>query len=396
VATKRKSQNEIINKIPIKTIKSKTMKFVISSSSLLKELSAINGVIISNPTVPILENFMFELDNKKLTVTASDMQTVMITEFEVDSIDKGSFTLPARLLLDTLRSLPEQSIQVKINEETFGTELVTANGRYKLAGEDSSGFPRVPQANYDFSIEMDSDMLGSAIKNTIFATSTDDLRPAMTGVCIQVSKDATTFVATDGHRLIRYRRKDVKSTSEASFTLPRKALNLLKSSLTGEVVPVKAEFGSSNAFFSFGHIKMICRLIDDRFPSYESIIPQDNLNKLRIERTELLSTLKRISIYSNKTTHQIRLKISANTLIISAEDLDYSNEATEKLSCEYDGEEMEIGFNAKFLVEMLNNLSVKNISLELSRPNRAGLIIPVEKTENEDTLMLVMPVMLNM
>ena len=371
------------------------MKFVISSSSLLKELSAINGVIISNPTVPILENFMFELDNKKLTVTASDMQTVMITEFEVDSIDKGSFTLPARLLLDTLRSLPEQSIQVKINEETFGTELVTANGRYKLAGEDSSGFPRVPQANYDFSIEMDSDMLGSAIKNTIFATSTDDLRPAMTGVFVQVSDDATTFVATDGHRLIRYRREDIKSPNATSMILPRKALNLLKSSLPGETVPVKAEFGSSNAFFSFGHIKMICRLIDERFPDYENVIPQSNPNKLRIERTELLSTLKRISIYSNKTTHQIRLKISANTLIISAEDLDYSNEATEKLSCEYDGEEMEIGFNAKFLVEMLNNLSVKNISLELSRPNRAGLIIPVEKTENEDTLMLVMPVMLN-
>jgi DNA polymerase-3 subunit beta len=256
-------------------------------------------------------------------------------------------------------------------------------------------FPRVPQVNRNFSIEMDSDMLGSAIANTIFATSTDDLRPAMTGVFVQVSDDATTFVATDGHRLIRYRRDDIKSPNATSMILPRKALNLLKSSLPGETVPVKAEFSNSNAFFSFGHIKMICRLIDERFPDYENVIPQSNPNKLRIERTELLSTLKRISIYSNKTTHQIRLKISANELVISAEDLDYSNEATEKLSCEYDGEEMEIGFNAKFLIEMLNNLSVKNISLEMSQPNRAGLIIPVEKTENEDTLMLVMPVMLN-
>ncbi len=371
------------------------MKFVISSSTLLKHLSTINGVIASNPIVPILENFLFQLDKSNLTVTASDMQTVMITEFEVESRDSGSFAVPARLLLDTLRSLPEQPVQINIDEETFGTELVTANGRYKLAGENPMDFPRVPQVNRTFSIEMDSDMLGSAIANTIFATSTDDLRPAMTGVFVQVSESSTTFVATDGHRLIRYRREDVTSPNSTTMILPRKALNLLKSSLPGEIMPVKAEFSNSNAFFSFGHIKMICRLIDERFPDYENVIPQNNPNKLRIERTELLSTLKRISIYSNKTTHQIRLKISQNELVISAEDLDYSNEATEKLSCEYDGEEMEIGFNAKFLIEMLNNLSVKNISLEMSQPNRAGLIIPVEKTENEDTLMLVMPVMLN-
>nr|WP_299418628.1 DNA polymerase III subunit beta [uncultured Emticicia sp.] len=371
------------------------MKFVISSSTLLKHLSTINGVIASNPIVPILENFLFQLDKNNLTVTASDMQTVMITEFEVESRDSGSFAVPARLLLDTLRSLPEQPVQINIDEETFGTELVTANGRYKLAGENSMDFPRVPQVNRTFSIEMNSDMLASAIANTIFATSTDDLRPAMTGVFLQVSESSTTFVATDGHRLIRYRREDVTSPNSTTMILPRKALNLLKSSLPAEMTPVKAEFSNSNAFFSFGHIKMICRLIDERFPDYENVIPQSNPNKLRIERTELLSTLKRISIYSNKTTHQIRLKVSQNELVISAEDLDYSNEATEKLSCEYDGEEMEIGFNAKFLIEMLNNLSVKNISLEMSQPNRAGLIIPVEKIENEDTLMLVMPVMLN-
>jgi DNA polymerase-3 subunit beta len=371
------------------------MKFVISSSTLLKHLSTINGVIASNPIVPILENFLFQLDKNNLTVTASDMQTVMITEFEVESSDRGSFAVPARLLLDTLRSLPEQPVQINIDEETFGTELVTSNGRYKLAGENSMDFPRVPQVNRTFSIEMNSDMLASAIANTIFATSTDDLRPAMTGVFVQVSESSTTFVATDGHRLIRYRREDMTSPNSTTMILPRKALNLLKSSLPAEMIPVRAEFSNSNAFFSFGHIKMICRLIDERFPDYENVIPQSNPNKLRIERTELLSTLKRISIYSNKTTHQIRLKVSQNELVISAEDLDYSNEATEKISCEYDGEEMEIGFNAKFLIEMLNNLSVKNISLEMSQPNRAGLIIPIEKTENEETLMLVMPVMLN-
>lgn len=371
------------------------MKFIVSSSVLLKQLSTINGVIASNPIVPILENFLFNLEGGILTVTASDMQTVMITEVEVESKDTGSIAVPARLLLDTLRSLPDQPIQLNVDEDTFGTELVTANGRYKLAGENPMDFPRVPQVNRNFSIDMDSDTLASAIANTIFATSTDDLRPAMTGVYIQLGTDYTTFVATDGHRLIRYRREDVKSTNGTTMILPRKALNLLKSSLPAEVLPVKAEFSSSNAFFSFGNFKMICRLIDERYPDYENVIPQNNPNKMKIDKAELLSSLRRISIYSNKTTHQIRLKISATELVISAEDLDYSNEATEKLACEFEGEDMEIGFNAKFLIEMLNNLSCKNISLEMSQPNRAGLIIPLEKQENEDTLMLVMPVMLN-
>jgi DNA polymerase III subunit beta len=371
------------------------MKFIVSSSALLKQLSTINGVIASNPIVPILENFLFNLDKNILTVTASDMQTVMITEIEVESKDKGSVAVPARLLLDTLRSLPEQPVQINIDEDTFGTELVTANGRYKLAGENAMDFPRIPTVNKTFAIDIESDVLAVAIANTIFATSTDDLRPAMTGVFVNLNEEGTTFVATDGHRLIRYRREDIKSSNNTSMILPRKALNLLKTSLPSELMTVTAEFSSSNAFFSFGNIKMICRLIDERFPDYENVIPQNNPNKLRIERTDLLSTLRRISIYSNKTTHQIRLKISANELIISAEDLDYSNEATEKLACEYAGEDMEIGFNAKFMVEMLNNLSNKTISLEMSQPNRAGLILPVEQSENENILMLVMPVMLN-
>ncbi len=379
----------------LRTNQYKIMKFIVSSSVLLKHLSTINGVIASNPIVPILENFLFNLDGGVLTVTASDMQTVMITEVEVESKDKGAIAVPAKLLLDTLRSLPEQPVQFNVDEDTFGTELVTANGRYKLAGENPMDFPRVPQVNRNFAIDMDSDTLGSAISNTIFATSTDDLRPAMTGVFVQLGESFTTFVATDGHRLIRYRREDVQSSNSTSMILPRKALNLLKSSLPAEVLPVKAEFSNSNAFFSFGNIKMICRLIDERFPDYENVIPQNNPNKMKIERADLLSSLRRISIYSNKTTHQIRLKISASELVISAEDLDYSNEATERMGCEYDGEEMEIGFNAKFLIEMLNNLSAKTISLEMSQPNRAGLIIPQEKEENEDTLMLVMPVMLN-
>lgn len=371
------------------------MKFVVSSSELVKNLNNINGVIAPNPLVPILENFLFELDKTSLTVTASDMQTVMVADFMVDSSDTVSVAIPAKLLMDTLKSLPEQPITVSISNETFGVEITTSNGRFKIAGENPLDFPRAPQVNKSFNIELDSHILAAAINNTLFATSTDDLRPAMTGVYIDIQEENTTFVATDGHRLIRYRREDIKSSTPTTMILPRKALNLIKISLPSNSVPVVTEFSNSNAFFSFGNIKLICRLIDERYPDYENVIPKANPHRMTIERSKFLNSLKRIAIFSNKTTHQIRLKITADELTISAEDLDYSNEAVEKIACEYVGEDMEIGFNAKFLAEMLSNIATSTITMELSLPNRAGLIIPSEKEENEDILMLVMPVMLN-
>ncbi|HLO44917.1 MAG TPA: DNA polymerase III subunit beta [Leadbetterella sp.] len=371
------------------------MKFVVSSSELVKNLSNISGVIAPNPLVPILENFLFELDKTSLTVTASDMQTVMVADLMVDSSDTVSVAIPAKLLMDTLKSLPEQPITVSISNETFGVEITTANGRFKIAGENPLDFPRAPQVNRNFNIELDSHVLASAINNTLFATSTDDLRPAMTGVYIDIQEEHTTFVATDGHRLIRYRREDIKSSTPTTMILPRKALNLIKISLPSNSVPVVTEFSNSNAFFSFGNIKLICRLIDERYPDYENVIPKANPHHMTVERSKFLNSLKRIAIFSNKTTHQIRLKITADELTISAEDLDYSNEAVEKISCEYVGDDMEIGFNAKFLAEMLSNISSSTITMELSLPNRAGLIIPSDKEENEDILMLVMPVMLN-
>ena len=371
------------------------MKFVVSSTELVKNLSYISGVVAPSPIVPILENFLFELDNTTLTVTASDMQTVMVAELEVNSSDKAAIAIPAKLFMDTLKSLPEQPITVNINEDTFGLEIITSTGRFKIAGENPMDFPKPPQVNKNFNIEFNSDILAAAINNTIFATSTDDLRPAMTGVFVDIQADSATFVATDGHRLIRYRRSDINSTTENRLILPRKALNLIKSSLPSEVVPVTTEFSNSNAFFSFGNIKLICRLIDERYPDYDNVIPKANPYKLIVERATFLATLKRISIFSNKTTHQIRLKIEPTELTISAEDLDYSNEAVEKIACEFDGEGLEIGFNAKFLSEMLSNLSSSTVMMELSQPNRAGLIIPTAKDETEDILMLVMPVMLN-
>ncbi|MDQ1087410.1 MULTISPECIES: DNA polymerase III subunit beta [unclassified Siphonobacter] len=371
------------------------MKFIVSSSALLKQLAAINGVVASNPIVPILENFLFQLEGTILTVTASDLQTVMITEIEVESSDKGSIAVPAKLLLDTLRGLPEQPITFKIDAETFGTEIISENGRYKLSGENPIDFPKVPAVNKTLSIEVAAEVLGKAIANTSFAASTDDLRPNMTGMFLQLGEANATFVATDGHRLVRYRRQDLKSSNTSTMIIPRKALNLLKSTLPSDDTLVKADFSQSNAFFTFGNIKMICRLIDERFPDYENAIPVNNPNILTINRLELLGSLRRISIYANKTTHQIRLRISKDELVISAEDLDYSNEASERLTCEYDADDLEIGFNAKFLIEMLSNLSTNQLQLRLSAPNRAGILVPNEQDENEDILMLVMPVMLN-
>jgi DNA polymerase III subunit beta len=371
------------------------MKFIVNSAYLLKQLSNINGVITTNPVVPILENFLFELEKGALTVTASDLQTSMITELQVESKEKGSIAVPARILLDTLKNLPEQPVTFSIDESTYSIEIISDNGRYKLSGENATDFPKVPSVSNDFTAEISTEVLARAINNTIFATSNDELRPAMTGVFVNLGEKNSTFVATDGHRLVRYRRADVKSENGNSIIIPRKALNLLKATLPAENMEVSLNFNMSNAYFKFGNIKMICRLIDERFPDYDNVIPTQNNIQMTIERTDLLGALKRISIYANKTTHQVRLKITGSELQISAEDLDFSNEANERLSCEHDGEDIEIGFNAKFLIEMLSNMDSDKIKLTMSAPNKAGVILPAEKDSSEDILMLVMPVMLN-
>lgn len=372
------------------------MKFVVSSTALLKQLTAINGVITTNPVIPILENFLFEVSDGKLVIYASDMQTSMITEIVVEAKEKGNIAVPAKILMDTLKNLPEQPVAFTIDEDTYTIEISSDNGRYKLSGENATDFPKVPSVKDGYSVDISSDVLERAVSSTIFAASNDELKLAMTGVFLGLNETNATFVATDGHRLIRYRRVDVASDMSNNLILPKKALNLLKASLPSENTVVKIEFNASNAFFSFNNIKMICRLIDERFPDYENVIPVNNTNKLSIDRIELLNSLKRISIYANKTTHQVRLKITGSELQISAEDLDFSNEANERLSCEYDGEDMEIGFNARFIIEMLNNLDSESVTFNLSAPNRAGLIVPGKsKDKNEDILMLVMPVMLN-
>ena len=372
------------------------MKFLVSSSILLKQLSKVQGVIASNPVIPILENFLFELEPSKLTVTGSDLETSMITEIAVDAKESGRIAVPARILMDILKSLPDQPVTIDMDDETYTIEISSDNGRYKLTGENANDFPKVPSAEgVEDSIDVPAEILLKAINKTIFATSNDELRPAMTGVYAELRDSNVTFVATDGHRLVKYTRVDVTSAKDATIIIPRKSLTLVKNSLpTGDAVAA-LKFNSSNAFFTYEGTQIICRLIDERYPDYDNVIPVDNPNKLTIDRKEFLGSVRRIAIFANKTTYQIRLKIAGSELQISAEDLDFSNEANERLTCQYEGEDIEIGFNAKFLTEILSNMDSSQVILELSTPNRAGILLPIEKDANEDMLMLVMPVMLN-
>ncbi len=371
------------------------MKFIVSSSYLLKQLSAVGGVITTNPVVPILENFLFEISDGNLTVTASDLQTSMITELQIEAKEDANVAIPAKILLETLKNLPEQPVTFSIDSDTYSVAINSDNGRYKLAGENATDFPKIPVVSDGYAVNVSSEILSRAVNNTIYATSNDELRPSMTGVYVKLDETSATFVATDSHRLIRYRRADVASDTGHSMIIPRKALTLLKTTLPSEATNVNLEFNASNAFFNFDNVKMICRLIDERFPDYENVIPLDNNNHLVIKKDEILSSLKRIAIYANKTTHQVRLKLTGSELMISAEDLDFSNEANERLLCEHEGEDIEIGFNARFLVEMLGNVESDEITLKLSAPNKAGIITPNDKEDKEDILMLVMPVMLN-
>lgn len=374
------------------------MKFIVSSSVLLKNLATINGVIAANPIVPILENFLFRIviDDKAggiLTVTSSDLQTTMTTQVPVDASEGGAIAIPAKLLLDTLRSLSEQPITFQIDTETFGIQILTDNGVFKISGENAIDYPKLPKVNQTGQLVLSSDALLMAINRTVFATSDNDLKPAMTGVLMSLNSDRAEFVATDGNRLIRYRRTDITSTAHAALIIPKKALTLLKGALP-EAVDVTVRYSLANALFSFGSVTLTCRLIDENYPDFDNAIPKHNPNVMAIGRVDLLTTIKRILIYSNRTTHQVRLTLTDGQVTISAEDLDYANEATETLLCEYEGDKMEIGFNAKLVGEMLGNLSAKMVKVELSTPNRAGLIIPLDHDECEDILMMAMPLML--
>lgn len=373
------------------------LKFIVNSTALLRNLQALSGVISSNVALPILDDFLFQIKKNELIVTGSDLETTITTRMEAQAKEEGSVAVSARILLDTLKTFPSVSLTFSVNEKNFQVEINSDYGKYKLSGHNPEDFPRIPAVDRTTNLELPCKVLLEAINKTLFATGNDELRPVMSGVYCQIGADNVTFVATDAHRLVRYRRTDARAGSAASFIMPKKPLQILKNILPDEDTKVKIEYNESNAFFTFGEFSLICRLIDGRYPNYESVIPADNPNKLTIDRESLLNSIRRVSIYSNKTTHQVKLKITGSELQISAEDLDFSNEANERLSCTYTGEDMEIAFNARFMTDMLSNISTEEVMLEMSQPNRAGLISPPkeQKGSNEDLLMLVMPVMLN-
>ncbi len=370
------------------------MNFVISSATLLKYLQGISGVLSTSNTLPILDNFLFEISDQQLTVSASDLETTMRTSLEIEATEEGKIAIPAKLLLDVLKNLPDQPCTFLIDSETFSIEIAYDNGKSKMVGFSGDDFPRVPTLDNSSSIRISGSILANAINKTLFATGVDDLRPVMSGVFCQFSPESITFVATDAHKLVRYTRTDSQADGSSSFILPKKPLNLLKGNLKGDE-EVQLEYNDSNAVFTFNDIVLVCRLIDGKYPNYEAVIPKENPNVLTIDRLQFLSSIKRVSIFSNKTTHQIKLKLAGSELSLSAEDIDFANEANERLTCNYAGEDMEIGFNSRFLMEMLNNIESMEVRLEMSESSRAGLLIPADVAENEDILMLVMPVMLN-
>ena len=371
------------------------MKFIVNSSTLLKELQKLNGVISTSNTLPILDNFLFEIEDGKIKIIASDLETTMISVINTESSSNGQITIPSKILIDTLKTFSNQPLTFLIDEETKGIEISSENGNYKLAGQDAKEFPKVPEMTSPSSFLITSSVLLNAINKTLFASGNDELRPVMSGVFCELSEENITFVATDAHKLVKHTRTNISSNGNSSFILPKKPLSLLKNNIDADS-DINIDFNETNVKFSLENITLICRLIDGKYPNYDAVIPKDNPNKLVINKDELLNSIKRVSIYASKTTHQIRLKVAGSQLQITSEDLDFANKAEERLTCSYEGEDIEIGFNSRFVIDMLNNIGSEQICLEMSAPNRAGIILPLDgQDENEDTLMLVMPVMLN-
>jgi len=375
------------------------MKFVVSSTELLSHLSAISKVINSKNTLPILDNYLFLLEDNRLTITASDLESTLITGIELENTSgNGTIAVPAKRINDTLKEFPEQPLTFQIDPETFAIDIFSQNGKFSIVGQNGDDFPQLPLLNESVAstINVNHSILLSGINKTLFATADDELRPVMNGIFIELSPEDMKFVASDAHKLVRYKRYDAKADKNASFILPKKPAALLKSLLPKEDFDVKLEFDDKNAFFTLSNYKLICRLVEGNYPSYNSVIPKNNQNKLTIDRVEFYNTVRRVSVFSNAASNLIRLKLTENQLVVSAQDIDFSISAVERLNCQYEGEDMEIGFKSTFLQEILSNLSESEVRVELSDPTRAGLLLPAEgENDDEDVLMLLMPMMIN-
>jgi DNA polymerase-3 subunit beta len=371
-----------------------SMKFIVSSSALLKQLQQISGVINANTVLPILEDFLFEVEKNKLTVVATDLETVMKVQLEVEAKEGGKVCIPSRILIDSLKNIPDQPLTFGIDKH-FAVEITSDNGKYKVMGENPDNFPKEPAADDTTSFTTSSSVLLKAIGKTLFAVSTDDLRPAMTGVFFEMDKKGLQFVSTDAHRLVRYKRTDISCPKNDSLIVPKKPLNLLKAALPNNEDEITINYNNNHLFIYHGTTQMSCRLIDARFPDYKVVIPTDNPYRLTVNRSDFQGALRRVSIFSNKSTNQVVLNIQGSELQLAAQDVDFSFEGNERMKCRYDGEDLGIAFNAKFMVEMLNATDSEEVKIELSTPTRAGIIKPIDQDENEELLMLVMPLMLN-
>ena len=375
------------------------MKFVVSSTSLLGHLQAVSRVISAKNTLPILDNFLFKLDGKDLEITASDLETTLVTRMGLENVaDSGGIAIPARILTDTLKEFSEQPLTFEVNLSNLSVVISSENGKFTIVGQNAADFPQMPVIKKDkkSSIEVAPDVLLNGVSKTLFATADDELRPVMNGILVELSPDDLTFVSSDAHKLVRYKRTDAKSEESSTFILPKKPAGVLKNVLPKVENAVLLEFDDKNAFFNLGDYRLVCRLVEGNYPSYNSVIPKNNPNKLTIGRLEFLNSLKRVSVYSNQASNLVKLQLTGNQLTVSAQDLDFSISAYERLNCQYEGDEMEIGFKSTFLMEILSNISSGDVLLELSDPTRAGILLPAEpENENEDILMLLMPMMIN-
>jgi DNA polymerase-3 subunit beta len=369
------------------------MKFIISRTELFNQLQLMEKVMPTKASVPILENVLFTLSNDKLTLMASNLETSLVAELAVANVqEEGSVAVPHDLI-SWLKAQPEQPLTITVDEQTFQIKIVTATGNSELAGFDPQEFPKIPDVEKVSAISFPAATLSDGLSKTTFATSDDPQRlPAMTGIYFDMSGDYATFVSTDSHKLVRYRRPDVKVENHSSFILPKKPAMVLSTIIAKESGTVDVCFDGKNASFVLPGYTLVCRLIDANFPAYASVIPANNLNKVEVDRVELLNAVKRTATLAPTTTELIRIKLTGNQITISAQDIDYARGGAERLTCQYEGEEMEIGFKASYLVALLENLGMSDVRIELSAPQFAGLFLPIgEDVEKEDTLMLLMP-----
>jgi|BarGraIncu01122A_1022018.scaffolds.fasta_scaffold24671_1 DNA polymerase-3 subunit beta len=378
------------------------MKFIVSSTDLLSHLQAISRVINSKNSLPILDNFLLQLEGNTLTMTASDIETTLITSMEVETAEgNGKVAVASRLLLDTLREFSEQPLSFNINDSNLAMVITSPNGSYNFIGQNGDEYPRMPQLQEDArTLTLDVPSLLGGISKTLFCTADDELRPVMNGVFFDIAADRLTLVATDAHKLVRYKTKHTSSTivegdEAVSFILPKKPATMLKNILPKESGEVQINFDKKNAYFKLANYTMICRQVEGRFPNYNAVIPTTNPYKIIIDRATLLNAMKRVSVFANQASNLVKLAFADNKILISAQDIDFSISAEETITCQFTGEPIKIGFKSSFLIEILGNINASDIVMELSDASRAGLILPFENEKDEEILMLLMPMLLN-